>query len=63
MVEVQEGQFAPGDHVAAVIDIERRNDIRRNHSATHLLHAALRQVLGGHVKQGGSMVAQDRLRF
>ncbi len=62
-VTVEQGALKVGSALALDVDHARRGDIRRNHSATHLLHEALRQVLGDHVAQKGSMVSPDRLRF
>ena len=61
--KVLEGSISPGDVVKAILDAERRQRIAANHTATHILQSALRQVLGEHIAQSGSMVAPDRMRF
>jgi len=61
--EVQEGELKVGDSINALVDVQQRTETMRNHSATHILHKALREVLGDHVQQKGSLVDASKTRF
>src|SRR5690606_18504166 len=60
---LEEGELKAGDNIHLTIDLDHRKNLRAHHSATHILHAVLRDVLGSHIVQKGSLVAHDRLRF
>mgnify|MGYP006088841181 CR=1 FL=1 len=62
-VKILNGSFSVGDQIECLVDIEPRNSSKRNHTGTHMLHAALREILGNHVHQQGSLVSPHRLRF
>jgi alanyl-tRNA synthetase len=63
LVQVEKGVFQVGDSIEAAVDVDRRRLIMKNHTATHLLQAALQKILGSHIKQAGSSVSPERLRF
>jgi alanyl-tRNA synthetase len=63
VVHITEGKLAVGDTVSAAVSASERQDIVKNHTATHLMHKALKEVLGGHANQAGSLVSAERLRF